>query len=84
MSAAQVSLETNTLIEIAEPIFITHYKIENGSSPTLYELKQFLVSHTAEKLISILQNSDSKIFKSMSAIDLLSIVNIYVRKLRVW
>ena len=84
MAAAQFSLETNNLIEIAEPIFITHYKNENGSSPTLYELKQFLVSLTPEKLISILQNSDSSIFKSMSALDLLSVVNIYLRKLRVW
>ncbi len=84
MTAAQFSLETNTFIEIAEPIFISHYKNENGNSPTLYELKQFLVSHTSEKLISILQSSDSSIFNSMPTIDLLSLVNIYVRKLRVW
>lgn len=84
MATAQFTFETNNFIEIAEPIFITHYKNVNGNSPTLYELKQFLVSLTAEKLISILQNSDSNTFQSMPAVDLLSLVNVYVRKLRVW
>ncbi len=82
--SAQLILDKNNIITSVEPIFISYYKDDVGSSPTLIELKQYLVSNTSDKLIAILKNSDSAVFKSMSAKELLRIVNLYIRKLRVW
>ncbi len=84
MSSAQVTLDTNNLITIAEPIFISNYKNETGTSPTLIELKQYLVSHTSENLVTILKSSDSTPFKAMSAKEILAVINLYIRKLRVF
>ena len=84
MSTAHVTFDKNNVITSVEPIFISYYKDEIGNSPTLIELKQYLVSNTSEKLIAILKNSDSAIFKTMPTKDLLAIINTYIRKLRVW
>ena len=84
MSSAQITSDTNNLITIAEPIFISNYINETGTSPTLTELKQYLVSHTSENLISILKNSDPTHFKAMSTKETSAIINLYIRKLRVF
>ena len=76
-------LPSNLLLEL-EPVFVSYYKHQNGKSPTLYELKQYLVTQATENLVDVLKNSDSSILKSMSARELLATINIYIRKLRVW
>ena len=77
-------LDQNYLIKEVEPIFVSHYKNQIGKPPTLYELKQYLITQASENLVEVLKNSDSLAFKSMSAKDLLAATNIYIRKLRVW
>ncbi len=88
MSSAFAVLDSNhlpnSLILELEPIFVAYYKNQNGKSPTLSELKQYLVTQATENLVDMLKNSDSSILKSMSARDLLATINIYIRKLRVW
>lgn len=78
------ALDSQPLFQELEPILISLYKSDNGKSPTLNELKQYLVSYASEKLVDILINSDSSKFKAMSANDALITINLYIRKLRVW
>lgn len=75
---------STSLMQEIEPILISLYKSDNGKSPTLYELKQYLVSYASEKLVDILINSESSIFSSMTPKETLTTVNLYIRKLRVW
>ncbi len=84
MSTALVFSNSKDLIDELEPILISLYRTENGKSPTLYELKQYLVSYASEKLVDILISSDSILLKSMSPKEALTAINIYIRKLRVW
>lgn len=84
MSSALAAPDSELLIHELEPILISLYKSENGKSPTLNELKQYLVSYAAEKLVEVLISSDSSILKSMSPKEALAAINIYIRKLRVW
>ena len=84
MSLAQINIDQNNIITSVEPIFISYYKDEIGTSPTQIELKQYLVSNSSEKLISILKNSDSATLNTMPATDLLVVIKQYIRKLRVW
>lgn len=84
MSSAIVVSEPNNLIDELEPILVSLYTTENGKPPTLYELKQYLVSYASDKLADILISSDSSIFTSMSSKEVMAAVNIYIRKLRVW
>ncbi len=83
MSSALAATNSSFLIQELEPILISLYKSENGKSPTLYELKQYLVSYASEKLVDILINSESSIFSSMSPKETLTTINLYIRKLRV-
>ena len=83
MSAAQPSIDNNYIITDLESILISNYRNEFGTSPTLVELKQYVVSNTSDKLISILKSSNSTTFRPMPAKELLAFVNIYIRKLRV-
>ena len=82
--SAIVASDSKPLFQELEPILISLYKRENGKSPTLYELKQYLVSYASEKLVDVLINSDSSIFKAMTANEALITINLYIRKLRVW
>ena len=41
-------------VQELESILVSLYKFENGKSPTLYELKQYLVSYASEKLVDFL------------------------------
>lgn len=84
MPSALAVSDSKLLIQELEPLLISLYKFENGNSPTLYELKQYLVSYASEKLVDFLINSESSIFKSMSSKEALTAVNLYIRKLRVW
>ena len=84
MLSASTALDPRHLIEEVEPIFVSHYKDQTGVSPTLYELKQYLVTQATENLIEVLRKSESSIFKSMSANELLATINLYIRKLRIW
>jgi hypothetical protein len=84
MSYALVDSNSNFLIQELEPILISLYKTENGKSPTLYELKQYIVSYASEKLVDILINSESSIFSSMSSKETLKTINLYIKQLRVW
>ncbi len=84
MSTALAFSNSKDLIDELEPILISLYRTENGKSPTLYELKQYLVSYASEKLVDILISSDSILLKSMSPKEALTAINIYIRKLRVW
>ena len=72
------------LAQEVEPVFVSYYKIQNGKSPTLIELKQYLAAQAIENLVDVLKNSDSIVFKSMSAKELMTAINLYIRKLRVW
>ena len=83
MPSALAASDSKFLIQELEPLLISLYKFENGNSPTLYELKQYLVSYASEKLVDFLINSESSIFKSMSPKEALTTVNLYIRKLRV-
>ena len=83
MTAAQNAVNSGNLFTSMESTFITYYKNENGISPTLVELKQYLVSHAFEKLVHVLKNTNSNIFNAMSAKELLATINLYIRKLRV-
>ena len=78
------TLDAKDIIIIAEPIFISNFKKNNGISPTLEELRQYLVSRTPETLISILKSSEIATFNSVSSKDLRTAINLYIRKLRVW
>ncbi len=84
MSSVLAVSDSKYLIQELEPILVSLYKSENGKSPTLYELKQYLVSYASEKIVDTLINSDSSIFKSMSSKEVLAAINLYIRKLRVW
>jgi len=84
MSSALAAPDSEFLINELEPILISLYKSENGKSPTLYELKQYLVSYASDKLVDVLISSDSSILKSMSPKEALTAINFYIRKLRVW
>ncbi len=84
MSSALAVSNSKDLIQELEPILVSLYKSENGKSPTLYELKQYLVSYASDKLVDIIISSDSILCKSMSPKEALTAVNIYIRKLRVW
>ena len=84
MSSVLAVSDSKYLIQELEPILVSLYKSENGKSPTLYELKQYLVSYASEKIVDSLINSDSSIFKSMSSNEALAAINLYIRKLRVW
>lgn len=83
MSALAAS-DSKPLFQELEPILVSLYKSDNGKSPTLYELKQYLVSYASENLVDALINSESSIFKAMSANEALTTINLYIRKLRVW
>ena len=76
--------DSRPLFQELESILVSLYKSDNGKSPTLYELKQYLVSYASEKLVDVLINSDSSIFKAMPANEALATINLYIRKLRVW
>ncbi len=76
--------DAKDIIIIAEPVFISSFKKNNGISPTLEELRQYLVSLTPEALISILKSSEIATFNSVSSKDLRAAINLYIRKLRVW
>lgn len=84
MSSALAAPDSDNYIQELEPILVSLYKSENGKSPTLNELKQYLVSYASEKLVDALISSDSSILKSMSPKEALAVINIYIRKLRVW
>jgi len=84
MSSVLAVSDSKYFIQELEPILVSLYKSENGKSPTLYELKQYLVSYASEKIVDTLINSDSSIFKSMSSKEVLAAINLYIRKLRVW
>ncbi len=84
MSTTLTITNSNSLMQEIEPILVSLYMCENGKSPTLYELKQYLVSYASEKLVDILINSESSIFSSMTPNETLKTVNLYIRKLRVW
>lgn len=84
MSSVLAVSDSKYLIQELEPILVSLYKSENGKSPTLYELKQYLVSYTSEKIVDTLINSESSTFKSMSSKEVLAAINLYIRKLRVW
>lgn len=84
MSSALAAPDSEFLINELEPILISLYKSENGKSPTLNELKQYLVSYASDKLVDVLINSDSSILKAMSPKEALTAINSYIRKLRVW
>ncbi len=84
MSSALAAPDSEFLINELEPILISLYKSENGKSPTLYELKQYLVSYASDKLVDVLISSDSSILESMSPKEALTAINFYIRKLRVW
>lgn len=88
MSSAPAVLDSNYLAkhlaQEVEPVFVSHYKNQNGKSPTLIELKQYLVTQAAENLVEVLKNSDSLVFKTMPAKEILAEINLYIRKLRVW
>ena len=84
MSSVLAVSDSKYLIQELEPILVSLYKSENGKSPTLYELKQYLVSYASEKIVDTLINSDSSIFKSMTSKEILVAINLYIRKLRVW
>lgn len=84
MSSVLAVSDSKFFIQELEPILVSLYKSENGKSPTLYELKQYLVSYASEKIVDTLINSDSSIFKSMSSKEVLAAINLYIRKLRVW
>jgi hypothetical protein len=79
-----IASDQKPLFQELEPILVSLYKSDNGKSPTLYELKQYLVSYASENLVDALINSDSSIFKAMSANEALTTINLYIRKLRVW
>lgn len=76
--------DSKSLFQELEPILVSLYKSDNGKSPTLYELKQYLVSYASENLVDALINSESSIFKAMSDNEALATINLYIRKLRVW
>ena len=84
MPTTLIVQDSNDLIQELEPILVSLYKSENGNSPTLYELKQYLVSYASEKLVDIIVNSDSIFCRSMSPKEALTAINLYIRKLRVW
>ncbi len=84
MTSALAISDSNNLIQELEPILVSLYTVENGKSPTLYELKQYLVSYASERLVEILVSSDSILLKSMSPKEVLAAINLYIRKLRVW
>ncbi len=84
MSSALAVSDSKHLIQELEPILVSLYQSEHGKSPTLYELKQYLVSYASEKIVDSLINSDSTMFKSMSSNEALAAINLYIRKLRVW
>jgi hypothetical protein len=84
MSTALASYESKNLLDELEAILVSLYTSENGSSPTLYELKQYIVSYASEKLADVLITSGSSIFESMSNKEAKSVINLYIRKLRVW
>jgi len=84
MSSALAASNSNDLIKEIEPILVSLYTSENGKTPTLYELKQYLVSYASDKLAEVLLSSDHSIFKAMSPKEVALAVNIYIRKLRVW
>ena len=79
-----VASDSKSLFQELEPILVSLYKRDNGKSPTLCELKQYLVSYASEKLADVLINSDSSIFKAMSSNEARATINLYIRKLRVW
>ena len=84
MLPSSTVLDPSDLIEEVEPIFVSHYKDQTGVSPTLYELKQYLVTQATDNLIEVLQKSESSIINSMSTNELLATINLYIRKLRIW
>ena len=88
MSSSSAALDSiylsKHLAQEVEPVFVSYYKNQNGKSPTLIELKQYLVTQAIENLVDVLKNSDSSVFKSMSARELMTAINLYIRKLRVW
>jgi len=84
MSSVLAASESKNLINELEPILVSLYTSEKGRSPTLNELKQYLVSYASEKLADALITSDSSRLKSMTTKEATSAVNLYIRKLRVW
>ncbi len=78
------TLDYSSYFPVVEPIFVSYYQDETGNSPTLYELKQYLVSLTSDKLVHILKASNSTVINSLSGSDIVTIINLYIRKLRVW
>jgi len=77
-------LNSTFVIKEIEPILVTYYRNETGKTPTLYEFKQYLVSHTSEKLVEIVKKSGSAAVNALSANETLAAINLYIRKLRVW
>lgn len=79
----QLSLATtqHEIISEIEPIFIEHFKITHGNTPSLIELKQHLVSIGIDGLIEHLRNMSEHVVSLYSKSELTQTIQIYIRKL---
>ena len=51
MSAQLTHANQNDLFDVIEPLFVEHFKIIHGSSPSLTELKHHLFTTRIDRLI---------------------------------
>ena len=82
MSASLANSYHEDLLDLIEPLFIDHFKHIHGSSPSIMELKQHLVSTNIEKLIDHIKSINNRISEIYSHTELTRSINIYIRKLR--
>jgi len=68
--------------DLIEPVFVEHFKTQYGSSPSITELKQHLISTNVDKLIEHLKSLNSRASSIYSHSELSRIIQIYIRKLR--
>ena len=82
MNAQQLATgEHPDLRGLIEPIFIEHFKMIHGESPTLAELKQHLANTKINDLVDYMCNANRVLSIIYSKSELAQIAQFYIRKL---
>ena len=82
MNAQQLATgEHPDLRGLIEPMFIEHFKMIHGSSPTLAELKQHLVNTGIDQLADYVRSTNRVLSTIYTKSELAQIAQFYIRKL---
>lgn len=70
------------LFSVIEPLFIEHFKLTHGDSPSITELKQHLVNTGIDKLTDHVHSLNTRITELYTHSDIVNTIGLYIRKLK--